>query len=169
MWMATCEAFPDKIPHAIFSGQFVHTKPYPGDHGITYDPILPEIDESETNGSEEKSQPHDPPRRMPPSALDRLPYLHTSVEKPQYFELDQGLQKEKARDYKEEYREYHGKPKQIKERAERNKARAKLGLKVGDPREADHKNPISNGGSNSDRNLRAVSRDTNRHKGAKKE
>ena len=71
-----------------------------------------------------------------------------------------------ARDYKKEYREYHGKPSQIKARAQRNAARAKLGLKVGDPREADHKNPISKGGSNRKDNLRAVSRATNRKKGA---
>ncbi len=71
------------------------------------------------------------------------------------------------RDYKKEYKEYHGKPAQIKARAQRNAARAKLGLKVGDPREADHKNPISKGGSNRKDNLRAVSRSTNRHKGAK--
>ena len=72
------------------------------------------------------------------------------------------------RDYKKEYKEYHGKPAQIKARAQRNAARAKLGLKVGDPREADHKNPISNGGSNRKDNLRAVSRSTNRKKGASK-
>ena len=54
---------------------------------------------------------------------------------------------EKKRDYAKEYREYHGKPEQIKARSQRNAARAKLGLKVGDPREADHRNPISNGGS----------------------
>lgn len=78
------------------------------------------------------------------------------------------VEKEKARDYKQEYRDYHGKPSKIKERAERNAARAKLGLKRGDPREADHKHPISDGGSNSKRNLRAVSRETNRKKGAKK-
>ena len=77
--------------------------------------------------------------------------------------------KEKARDYKQEYRDYHCKPKQIKERAERNTARSKLGLKVGDPREADHKQPLSQGGSNSKRNLRAVSRSTNRHKADKRE
>jgi 5-methylcytosine-specific restriction endonuclease McrA len=70
------------------------------------------------------------------------------------------------RDYKKEYREYHGTPEQIAARAQRNIARAKLGLKVGDPREADHKNPISKGGSNSTRNLRMVSRKTNRTKGA---
>lgn len=73
---------------------------------------------------------------------------------------------EKARDYREEYRQYHGKPEQIKERAQRNAARAELGLKVGDPREVDHKRPISQGGTNSSRNLRAVSQATNRHKGS---
>jgi hypothetical protein len=92
---------------------------------------------------------------MAPSALDRLPHLHFNV------------RKEKARDYAAEYRDYHGKPKQIKERADRNAARSKLGLKVGDPREADHKHPLSDGGSNSKRNLRAVSRETNRRKADK--
>lgn len=71
------------------------------------------------------------------------------------------------RDYKKEYRDYHGKPAQIKARAQRNAARAKLGLAVGDPREADHKNPISKCGSNRKDNLRAVARRTNRKKGAK--
>ena len=71
----------------------------------------------------------------------------------------------KQRDYKKEYREYHGKPEQIKKRDQRNKARRKMGLKVGDPREVDHKVPLSKGGSNSRRNLRIVSRRTNRRKG----
>lgn len=49
----------------------------------------------------------------------------------------------KARVYKKgapgsEYDAYAGKPEQIKRRAARNKARKKLGLKVGDPREAAH-------------------------------
>ena len=73
---------------------------------------------------------------------------------------------EKKRDYKKEYKEYHGKPEQIKARAKRNAARAKLELSKGDPREADHKNPISKGGSNRITNLRAVVRSTNRRKGA---
>jgi 5-methylcytosine-specific restriction endonuclease McrA len=73
---------------------------------------------------------------------------------------------EKTRDYKQEYRDYHGRPEQIKERAQRNAARDQIGLKVGDPREVDHKRPISEGGTNSSRNLRAVSQDTNRHKGS---
>jgi len=74
----------------------------------------------------------------------------------------------KKRDYKKEYKEYHGKPDQIKNRALRNAGRKKIGLKNGDPRECDHKNPLSNGGTNRINNLRAVSRKTNRSKGAKK-
>lgn len=96
---------------------------------------------------------------MAPSALDKLSFLNLpGVEK-----------KDTSRDYKREYREYQGRPSQIKRRAQRNAARAKLGLKVGGPREADHKNPINNGGSNDKRNLRAVSRETNRSKGSRRE
>lgn len=73
----------------------------------------------------------------------------------------------KKRDYKKEYKEYHGKPEQIKNRAKRNAARKEMGLKVGDPREVDHKKPLSKGGGNSKSNLRVVSRTTNRKKGAK--
>ena len=73
----------------------------------------------------------------------------------------------KKRDYKKEYRNYGGKPEHIKERAERNKARRLMGLKVGDPREVDHIKPLSKGGSNTKKNLRVVSRKTNRKKGAK--
>lgn len=42
------------------------------------------------------------------------------------------------RDYKKEYEDYQGKPEQIRRRSARNKARRKLGLKKGDPREAAH-------------------------------
>jgi len=69
------------------------------------------------------------------------------------------------RDYKKEYRDFHGKPKARKNRAAANRARRKVGLKVGDPREVDHKKPMKNGGSNSRKNLRIVSRKTNRKKG----
>lgn len=69
------------------------------------------------------------------------------------------------RDYKKEYRDYHGKPEHIKERTERNKARREMGLKKGDPREVDHIKPLSKGGNNKKDNLRVVSRETNRHKG----
>lgn len=69
-----------------------------------------------------------------------------------------------VRDYKKEYAEYHSKPEQRANRSNRNKARRKLGLKVGDPREADHIKPIDKGGSNARGNLRAVSRKVNRVK-----
>lgn len=75
--------------------------------------------------------------------------------------------RKKKRDYKKEYRQYHSKPEQRRRRSLRNKARRKLGLKVGDKREVDHKTPLSKGGSNSRRNLRVVSRTINRRKGAK--
>ena len=88
----------------------------------------------------------------------RIPILKAVLEKA-----------EKSRDYRKEYDQYHGTPEQIKRRAQRNAARRKLGLKHGDGKEADHKNPLSNGGSNSKRNLRAVSREINRKKGAKKD
>ena len=72
----------------------------------------------------------------------------------------------KARNYKKEYREFHGKPEQVKNRAKRNAARRKAGLKVGDPREVDHKRPLSKGGGNGASNTRVVSRSANRKKGS---
>jgi superfamily II DNA or RNA helicase len=68
------------------------------------------------------------------------------------------------RDYAKEYRQYHAKPEQVENRSLRNQARRKLGLKKGDPREADHKTPLSKGGGNGHSNLRAVSLKTNRTK-----
>lgn len=56
-----------------------------------------------------------------------------------------------SRDYKKEYKNYHSKPEQIKNRAKRNKARREMGLKGGDPREVDHIKPLSKGGSNKKR------------------
>lgn len=73
----------------------------------------------------------------------------------------------RRRNYAKEYRDYHGTPKQKRNRAKRNRARRELGLKVGDSREVDHKKPLSRGGSNGRSNLRIVSRRTNRSKGAK--
>jgi 5-methylcytosine-specific restriction endonuclease McrA len=72
-----------------------------------------------------------------------------------------------ARDYKKEYRTFHGKPAQRKKRSTRNKARRVLKLKTGNPKEVDHRRPLSKGGTNARGNLRAVSRKTNRKKGAK--
>jgi len=74
------------------------------------------------------------------------------------------------RNYAKEYRDYHGKPEQIKARAERNHARleaSKAGkVHKGDGKEVDHIKPLSKGGSNSSSNLRVVSRSTNRRKGS---
>lgn len=74
----------------------------------------------------------------------------------------------KKRNYRKEYDEYHGKPGQRKNRAARNRARRKMGLAKGDPREVDHKVPLSKGGSNGKKNLRVTSRAANRKKGNKK-
>ena len=72
----------------------------------------------------------------------------------------------KARPYKKEYEEYHGTPKQKRERAQRNAARraAERDGKVskGDNKDVDHKKPISKGGSNASSNLRVVSKKSNR-------
>ena len=32
-----CDAYPDKIPYEIISGQVDHKKPYKGDNGITFE------------------------------------------------------------------------------------------------------------------------------------
>mgnify|MGYP003119611023 CR=1 FL=1 len=69
-----------------------------------------------------------------------------------------------GRNYRKEYDEYHGTREQKDNRNDRNKARRKVGLKKGDPREVDHKKPVSKGGSNGRSNLRAVSRTQNRKK-----
>ena len=62
------------------------------------------------------------------------------------------------RDYKKELAwEKKKKPTRVKDRAERNRARAEAGLKVGDSRQADHKKPLSEGGSKSQKNVRVVS------------
>ena len=71
------------------------------------------------------------------------------------------------RNYKKEYKTFHGKPNQVKNRAKRNTARRVSGLKKGDKREADHIKPLSKGGSNLKKNIRIVSRTTNRKKGNK--
>ena len=74
------------------------------------------------------------------------------------------------RDYKKEYRDYHGKPEQIANRAARNHARleaTKAGkTHKGDGKEVDHIKPLSKGGSNAASNTRVVSRSTNRRKGS---
>ncbi|GAB2449695.1 hypothetical protein [Streptosporangium sandarakinum] len=35
-WVPYCDAFPEKIPDAVFLGGFDHREPYPGDGGIRF-------------------------------------------------------------------------------------------------------------------------------------
>ena len=71
-----------------------------------------------------------------------------------------------ARDYKKEYREYHGTPEQRKNRSLRNQARREMedrGLvRKGDGKDVDHKKPLDSGGSNDPSNLRVLSKAKNR-------
>jgi hypothetical protein len=77
-----------------------------------------------------------------------------------------GLDEEYKRDYKKEYRNYHGKAKQRKERAARTRARElmkKKGIvKKGDGKDIDHKRPLRSGGSNGINNLRVRKKSDNR-------
>ena len=66
------------------------------------------------------------------------------------------------RNYAKEYREYEGKPKQIKRRSSRNSARRKVLNGRKSSKDVDHKdgNPMNN----SKRNLRKVSKKYNRYR-----
>ncbi len=75
--------------------------------------------------------------------------------------------KAKARNYDREYKKFHKSKKAKTARAARNTARRQSGLKKGDPREVDHKRPLSKGGTNKKSNRRVVSRAANRRKGKK--
>lgn len=67
------------------------------------------------------------------------------------------------RDYKKELAwEHKKKPNRVKDRAARNSARKKLGLAVGDPRDAGHKIARSKGGGNGLANLFAQNASQNR-------
>ncbi len=57
---------------------------------------------------------------------------------------------------------YQSSPTQKKNRAARNAARKKLGLKKGNPLDASHKVALSSGGSNAKSNLKAEARSKNR-------
>lgn len=72
-----------------------------------------------------------------------------------------------SRNYKQEYKQYHGKPAQIANRAARNKARSDVGLKKGDGKEVDHRKPLSKGGGSGRKNLRVTTRTANRSKSNK--
>ena len=70
------------------------------------------------------------------------------------------------RDYKKERAWEKKKPGDPRnsDRAARNAARDKLNLKVGDPRQADHKKELVKGGANTLANLHAISASANLHK-----
>jgi hypothetical protein len=57
---------------------------------------------------------------------------------------------------------YNSTPEMIRRRSANNKARATLGLKKGDPRDAGHIKMLDKGGSNSRSNLAIQSRKKNR-------
>lgn len=71
-----------------------------------------------------------------------------------------------ARNYRSEYDNYHSKPKQKKNRAKRNSARAvmqKAGkVSNGDGKDVSHKKPLAKGGSNKKSNLTVSSKAKNR-------
>ena len=70
------------------------------------------------------------------------------------------------RDYKQEYASYHAKPEQIKNRAQRNKARGMLEregvVHKGDGKDVDHKRPLSKGGTTTRSNIVAKPKSANR-------
>lgn len=77
------------------------------------------------------------------------------------------FQKNGKRNYKKELAwEHEEKPNRVKDRAARNAARSELGLKVGDPRHADHKKALTDGGKNVLSNLHAIMGVTNLKKEA---
>jgi len=69
-----------------------------------------------------------------------------------------------TRDYKSEYKNYHGKPEQIAKRSSRNKARRVMlkngSVSKGDNKDVDHKN--GNPTDNSKKNLTVKSKASNR-------
>jgi len=71
-----------------------------------------------------------------------------------------------TRNYKSEYNNYHGKPEQIKNRAERVKARRMMektgAVTKGDGKDVDHKKPLRSGGTTTKSNLRVRSKSANR-------
>jgi hypothetical protein len=71
-----------------------------------------------------------------------------------------------GRDYAKEYARYHGKPEKIKERAQRNAARAEVKKRAGAAaiagKDVHHKRAIRNGGGNGNGNLAISSVHRNR-------
>lgn len=71
-----------------------------------------------------------------------------------------------TRNYRSEYDNYHSKPEQKKNRAERNAARREMTregkVHKGDGKDVDHKKPIRSGGTNAKSNLRVMPKSRNR-------
>ena len=78
--------------------------------------------------------------------------------------------KDGTRDYAREKKwdHTHDGGKRLKDRAERNKARREAGLKVGDPRQADHIKELTKGGSNKKSNIQVISAKANYAKEVKR-
>lgn len=70
------------------------------------------------------------------------------------------------RDYKQEYKDFHGKPEQIAKRAQRVKARRMMekegAVHKGDGKDVDHIKPLKSGGTTTRSNLRVRSVKANR-------
>lgn len=79
------------------------------------------------------------------------------------------MPRKEPRNYKEEYKDYHSKSKQKKNRAARNSARRTMEksgrVHKGDGKAVDHIKPLMRGGSKSKSNLRVVDEKTNFKKG----
>ena len=71
-----------------------------------------------------------------------------------------------TRNYKSEYDNFHGKPEEVKKRAERVKARRMMektgAVTKGDGKDVDHKRPLRSGGTTTKSNLRVRSKSANR-------
>lgn len=71
-----------------------------------------------------------------------------------------------ARDYQREYALFHGKPEEIKRRAQRVKARRLMekegAAAKGDGKDVDHIRPLKKGGTSARSNLRMRSKTANR-------
>jgi hypothetical protein len=94
--------------------------------------------------------------------------VNRMTEYPELLEMliNELVAEEYERDYKKEYRNYHGKPKQRRERAARTAARElmkkKGRAKKGDGKDIDHKKPLRSGGSKGINNLRVRDKSSNR-------